>query len=99
MNLETQQKTFDETIQKMRDIMFRKGNDYANQDRLSNFKLAGAICGLSAEQNCLSLIAVKVARLGSLLSEGKIPSNEPIEDSILDLCNYGLLLKMILQDK
>lgn len=99
MNLETQSKVFDETVQRMRDIMFKKGNDYANEDRLSNFKLAGAICGLSAEQNCLSLIAVKVARLGTLISESKTPNNESIEDSILDLCNYGLLLKMLLAEK
>ena len=29
----------------MRKTLFSKGDDYANEDRLSNFKLAGAIAG------------------------------------------------------
>ena len=83
----------------MKEILFKKGNDYANIDRLSNFKLAGGICGLKAEQNCLSLIATKVARLGVLLNLDKSPNNESIQDSVLDLANYSVLLSMILNDK
>ena len=99
MNIDTQKQHFDNTIAVMRDIMFKKGNDYAGQDRLSNFKHGGAICGISAEQHCLALIATKVARLGSLLSSGKTPNNESINDSCIDLANYALLLDMILSDK
>ena len=47
----------------MEKVLFSKGDDYANQDRLSNFKLAGAITGGNASTNCLNLIATKVARL------------------------------------
>jgi len=81
-----------------REILTSKGNDYANEDRLSNFKLAGTICQLSPEQNCLSLIATKVARLGVLLN-GQIPSNESIKDSIIDLANYCVLLDELIEDK
>jgi hypothetical protein len=95
MNIERQQQVFDETIEKMRSIMFKKGNDYSNQDRLSNFKLAGGIVGSTAELNCLNLIATKVARLGVLLNSNSLPNNESIEDSIIDLGNYTLLLQMI----
>lgn len=77
-------------------IMLKKGNDYtATGDRLSNFKVAGAAAGLTPEQNCLSLIATKVARLGSLLAQNRVPDNEPIQDSMLDLINYGILLHML----
>jgi hypothetical protein len=98
MNIETQQKVFEETVETMRNIMFRKGNDYANADRLSNFKLAGAISGLDAERNCLSLIATKVARLGVLLNSSGDPNNESIDDSLIDLGNYTILLRMIRMD-
>jgi hypothetical protein len=98
MDKATQEQVFNETIEEMRGIMFRKGDDYANTDRLSNFKLAGAICGLTAEQNCLSLIATKVARLGVLLQSNGTPQNESIDDSLLDLANYTVLLRMIRQD-
>lgn len=99
MDLETQRKQFTELTQKMQSVMFSKGNDYANEDRLSNFKLAGTICGLTPELNCLSLMATKVARLGVLLNNDNAPNNESIQDSILDLANYTILLSMILKDK
>lgn len=76
MDRETQIKVFEETTQLMSEILFKKGNDYANEDRLSNFKLAGTIAGLNAELNCLSLIATKVARLGVLLNTKGEPNNE-----------------------
>jgi len=99
MNLKTQQKNFVEITEQMKSIMFVKGNDYANEDRLSNFKLAGKISGLTPELNCLSLISTKVARLGVLLNNDKTPNNESIHDSLLDLANYTILLTMILKDK
>lgn len=94
MNLQQQQHFVDNFCEKMKSTILGKGNDYANADRLSNFKLAGAICGLIPEQNCLSMIATKVARLGVLLG-GKTPNNESIEDSLLDLANYAVLLGCI----
>lgn len=93
-----QEKHFEEFIAKMRTILFAKGDDYANADRLSNFKLSGAICGMTPQQQCLSLIATKVARLGVLVGSTDKPKNESIEDSITDLANYAVLLSMIQKD-
>lgn len=99
MTVEQQQRHFERMINKMAETMISKGDDYANEDRLSNFKLAGAISGISAEVNCLSLIATKVARLGNLLNSKEKPNNESIRDSVLDLANYAILLDMILSEK
>jgi len=99
MTIEQQQHHFERMINKMAEVMMSKGNDYANTDRLSNFKTAGAIVGVSAEINCLSLIATKVARLGVLLNSKGEPNNESIRDSVLDLANYAVLLDMLLIEK
>ena len=99
MTLENQEKHFEMVVKEMQSIMFKKGNDYSNADRLSNFKLAGKIAGLNAELNCLSLISTKVARLGNLLNKDGQPNNESIHDSLIDLANYTILLDMILDDK
>ena len=100
MNKIEQIERFDKMVLQMRNVLFKKGDDYANEDRLSNFKLAGAICGLNAELNCLSLIATKVARLGVLLKDkSKKPSNESVMDSVMDLANYALLLDMIIYEQ
>lgn len=98
MTLENQILHFEDFTAKMKEIILKKGNDYANEDRLSNFKLAGNICGINPNLNCLSLIATKVARLGVLLNTDKTPNNESIEDSILDLANYSVLLSMLIAD-
>lgn len=99
MTKEEQQAHIESFIQKMKEALGSKGNDYANEDRLSNFKLAGNICGLTPEQNCLSLIATKVARLGVLLKDGKRANNESISDSLLDLANYAVLLDQIVDER
>jgi hypothetical protein len=98
MNKKEQLQELDEIFAKIRKVIESKGDDYANQDRLSNFKLAGDICGVGAKMNCLSLIATKVARLGVLMNSTAPPNNESIEDSVLDLTIYSLLLNMILKD-
>lgn len=102
MTREEQERTLAEFYAHKKNIMRLKAGDYANEDVLSNFKSAGYNSGLSAEQQCLSLIATKVARLGNLLSSnlpnGK-PNNESIEDSILDLSNYTDLLYCLRQEK
>lgn len=100
MDLERQRRVFDATVETMRAMLFRKGDDYATDgDRLSNFKLAGAVCGMDAERNCLNLIATKVARLGVLLNASGPPANESIDDTLIDLANYAVLLRMIRLDK
>lgn len=99
MNKQEQETHFNEVVEKMRNTMLSKGDDYANTDRLSNFKLAGNVSGLNAKLNCLSLIATKVARLGVLLNSNKEPNNESVQDSVLDLANYAVLLSMILAEE
>jgi len=85
----------DELVDQMQDTMSKKGDDYAGKiDRLANFKEAGHLAGITAEQQCLSLVAVKVARLGNLLN-GKAPNFESFQDSLMDLTTYTVLLQMI----
>lgn len=98
MNKKEQLEHFDATVAKMRGILEKKGDDYAGADRLSNFKKVGAMVNTSPETSCLDKIATKIARLGTLFASEKPPANESIEDSIIDLANYALLLSMIVAD-
>ena len=98
MTKEEQLQHFGYFTEKMKSTLFSKGDDYANEDRLSNFKMAGAISGGDAKTNCLNLIATKVARLGVLINSDQEPNNESISDSILDLANYSVLLSMIIEE-
>ncbi len=82
---------------RMVELISSKGDDYANEDRLSNFKLVAQMTGTTPELACFNLICVKVARLKELIS-GKVPKNESLADTLLDLANYTMLLSQILQD-
>ena len=95
MTLNDQKLLFFQIVDEITSIQLSKGGDYANTDRLSNFKLAGEITGVGAELNCLNMIATKVARLGVLLNSKEQPNNESIDDTMLDLISYSILLKMI----
>ena len=93
MKKETQLELFKKFTEKQLEIISSKQEDYCDTEEcvLGNFKTAGANAGISTEQQILSLIATKVARLGNLF-KGKIPNNESIEDSIIDMANYCFLL-------
>ena len=79
------------------DIQQSKGDDYAGEDRLSNFKIVSKMVGITPEQVLLVFIATKAVRIGNLQGS-KTPNNESIDDSIIDLVNYGILLKMIREE-
>lgn len=91
----------EELFSEQRNILSKKGYDYAGEDILSNFRLAGMIVNQGARNpdavNCLNLVGTKVARLGQLLSSGKHAQNESVQDSVIDLCNYAALLYLILK--
>lgn len=90
---------FDDFTQQAKSLITRKSGDYvADEDVLANFKLAGSIAGGDAKASCLHLIAVKVARLGSLLKYERAPNFEALDDTVVDLFNYTFLLKCILTE-
>ena len=86
-------------------ILNRKSYDYSSKDnRYSNFEIAREwsekyltdnheINIVNPKMSFLILLGTKIARLTELLENGKTPNNESIEDSILDLMNYRLLLE------
>ena len=94
-------KLIDELFKEQKKILTKKGSDYAGEDLLSNFRLAGMIVNQTSSHpdaiNCLNLIGTKVARLGQLLNSDKCVQNESVQDSVVDLANYSALLYIILK--
>ena len=78
------------------DLIKDKGDDYANDDRLSNFKNTATICGTTPFQICLNQIGIKISRIVNLMD--REPKNESMNDSLQDLITYSYLLKMIYED-
>lgn len=80
-------------------VLREKGADYSRPgEALSNFYEVAKITGSTPQEVCLTLIAVKVARLSNLYRGGGLngkPLNESIADTIKDLANYSELLTVI----
>jgi len=74
-------------------LMISKAHDYTVKDRYENFiRQAELTSWFSEEQDkvFVSVIAIKLARLASLLGQ-KEPKNESIQDTFIDLINYCAL--------
>jgi hypothetical protein len=99
MILERQQSLLENFTEKMKETILKKGNDYAGQERMSNFLKVAEIAGLSPEQVILTHLGTKVARLSNLLNNNKTPENEAVEDTLLDLANYAFLMVCALEEK
>lgn len=70
----------------------KKKVDYADEDQFSNFKESAEYAGVTVEQAINVLIGTKIARLRNLRKPGKIPKNESIADTEIDLANYIIIL-------
>lgn len=90
-------------LDQMRSIHNKKSHDYSNdKDSFSNFKQAAELCKHFTnpiDQVFVSIIGIKFARLAELLSSGKTPNNESVDDSFVDLANYCALWGAFYREK
>lgn len=81
------QDLFNKVVDEAANVMRRKGADYATEDdALWNIKRAGAY-GVAVR------LDDKVGRLLNLLRTGKLPSNESVHETVVDIVNYAVLLE------
>jgi hypothetical protein len=87
----------------MKEIHDKKNSDYATQrDTLSNFKLCEEI-GIPAFAGTAVRLSDKFGRVMHLtkkMLEGKNPAvlEETITDTLLDLCNYSLIMIILIDE-
>lgn len=85
---------FDSLLTLMGEMHDKKNEDYAEAGNpYSNFESAASVAeGFDGEDAVFAtLIGVKLARLRELLSTDKVPNNESVEDTFLDLAVYTAL--------
>jgi hypothetical protein len=78
-------------------ILKSKGEDYATEDVLSNFKQVSSAAKVlnidvgNPTNYALFMCILKIARLTNLINNNKVPNNESIDDSFIDLIGYSKL--------
>lgn len=93
-------KGFKETLKRMEEIMLSKNHDYSGSvNPFRNFEMVEKLGITSVEQGLLVRMTDKLSRVSNLLGkEGKV-LDEKVEDTLLDLANYAVILKCYMESK
>ena len=83
----------------------KKSHDYANEvDVLSNFKRLSQVAEImnidvqTPHGYALFMIIMKIDRINNLMQNDKTPNNESIDDTILDMVVYTVLMGACIKD-
>lgn len=88
---------FKKTLDNMYLIMLKKNADYAKTDPFGNFKLVEELGITNVEKGILVRMADKISRITNLIDKEAQVKDESIEDTLQDLANYAVILKIYLQ--
>jgi hypothetical protein len=81
------------------EISRNKNSDYAtNDDAFKNFRGCEAF-GITVEQGILVRMSDKFARIANLLTKEAQVKDERIADTLSDLANYAMILKVYIDNK
>jgi len=89
-------------LESMSRITRAKNADYTggSDDPFSNFRQVESLGIASTEQGFLTRMVDKVARISSFVKQGTLQvKDESVEDTLLDLANYCILMAAYLKDK
>jgi hypothetical protein len=91
---------FEITLNTMKRIVKAKNADYSNGDAFKNFKMCEKLGLCSVGQGILVRLSDKLSRVANLI-DGSQPAvlDEKIEDTLLDLSNYSIILLLYLRHK
>ena len=87
-----------------RELMAAKNHDYAGQDEAAdpfrNFRLCEALGLCTAEAGLLVRLSDKLSRLATFAACGRlVVADESVEDTLIDVINYAVLLAGLMRDK
>jgi len=77
-------------------ILGPKGKDYGYDNFVNSAKVANVLCGvdfITPDIVAACLIGVKAGRYGMLAPKSRVPNNESIVDTVIDLVNYVVLME------
>ena len=95
-------KVIEERLSLCKNVLCRKADEYATDDRLHNFKVAAELQGCTPEKALAGMMCkhtVSVYDLINDLEKGKCASKEMWEEKIGDSLNYLLLLTALLDER
>lgn len=99
MDMEDYLDLHEQMCKQARELSRRKGEDYSGpEDNLGNFKNTERVGICSAETGIMVRIQDKVSRLTQILDKGTAVDDETVNDTLIDLLNYSILLAALLEE-
>jgi len=92
---------FSDTLQDMLELTKKKNADYSwQEDAFSSFKLVEKLWVCDTETWFITRMTDKMSRLNNLLKSWQQKVlDEKIEDTLLDLANYAIIMKLYLEER
>lgn len=81
------------------ELMKKKNHDYSSDHPLQNFMVAESRGTCSAENGIINRIDDKLSRLVSVIKKGAKVQDESLQDTIIDVINYSVLLAAVIKYK
>lgn len=99
MNKELLDTVVNEQIERCRELLIVKAEEYAPEDRLANFKKAAGAQGVTLKQALAGMMAKHTISIYDMIWSGEEYDIEKWEEKITDHINYLLLLNAILEEE
>ncbi|NLZ53848.1 MAG: hypothetical protein GX892_12035 [Thermoanaerobacteraceae bacterium] len=85
-------------IEHCKSILCSKAKEYATADRLHNFKIAGALQGISPVQALMGMMTKHTVSVADMCMSGETYPQELWDEKITDSINYLLLLSALIRE-
>lgn len=100
MNNQELIKEFNSILSEMSAILQAKNSDYSDQkDAFSNFTNVEKLNITTAERGILVRMTDKITRICNLIDKDPAVKDEAIEDTLMDLANYSVILLAYIRNK
>lgn len=86
-------------IENCREMLIKKAEEYATEDRLHNFKVAAEMQGIEMDQALAGMMAKHTVSIYDMIASGDPYPQDQWEEKITDHINYLLLLKAIVANR
>ena len=97
MKTEEFNQLLEERIRITKTILSKKGDEYATEDRLHNFKVAARINHCTQAQALWGMATKHLVSIIDII-DGREFSDEIIDEKITDMINYLILLEAVLKE-
>jgi len=89
--------SFKDVLDEMYEVAKKKNADYTGGgDPFANFKLSPAY-GVPVSRGFLVRMSDKMSRVSALIDKDPAVTGESISDSLLDLANYAILMRLYME--